>query len=80
MIFCIFENLDYSKDKRCIVYLNESFVNFYTVKGQAIATFNMTRIPYVEKRYIINPNNMTFIKGFFSGYDYYNDDKTIPKW
>ncbi len=77
MIFSVFRNTDSPKDERYIVYLDESFINFCIVKGKAIAPFNMAHIPYVEKRYIIDPNNMTFIKGFFSGYDYYNDDKTI---
>ena len=77
MIFSVFKNVDSSKDERYIVYLDESLVNFCTVKGKAIAPFNMAYIPYLEKRYIVDSNDMTFVKGFFGDYDYYNDDKNI---
>ncbi|MDO7785864.1 hypothetical protein [Desulforamulus aquiferis] len=77
IIFSVFGNANFPKDERYIVYLDESFVNFCTVKGKAIAPFNMAHIPYVERKYIVDPNNMTFVEGFFRNYGYYNDDENI---
>ena len=77
IIFSVFTNADSPKDERYIVYLDGSFVNFCTVKSKAIAPFNMAHIPYVEKKYIVDPNNMTSVEGFFHNNVYYNDDENI---
>ncbi|OEH85104.1 hypothetical protein BHU72_05700 [Desulfuribacillus stibiiarsenatis] len=78
IIFSVFSNLDSTKDERYIAYLDESFVNFSKVKGKAIAPFNLAHIPSVESKYTVDPNNMTFVEGFFHKYGYYyNDDENI---
>lgn len=77
IIFSVLSNVDSPKEERYIVYLDESFVSFYKVKGKAIAPFNMAHIPYVERKYIVDPNNMTSVEGSFSDYGYYNDDENI---
>ncbi len=78
IIFSVFSNEDSPKiEERYIVYFDGSSVNFSTVKSKAIAPFNMAYIPYVEKKYIVDPNNMTSVEGFWDHYDYYNDDENI---
>lgn len=77
IVFSVLGNVDSPRDERYIVYLDGSFVNFSTVKGKAIAPFNMAHIPYIERKYIVDPNNMTSVEGFFRNYGYYNDDENI---
>lgn len=77
IIFSLFRNADSPKDERYIVFLDESLVIFCIVKGKDIAPFNMAHIPYVERKYIIDPKNMTSVKGFFGKYSYYNDDESV---
>lgn len=77
IILSVYTNADDPKDTRYIVYLNESFLYFCVIKNKAIAPFNIAYIPYIEKKHIVDPNNMVYVGGFFKDYGYYNEQKNI---
>lgn len=77
IVFDVLRVDDSPRGDRYIVYIKDSTVGFCAIKNIDITLFFEVYMPSIQKRFVVDPNNMTTVEGTYKKYPFFSNDEKI---